>query len=159
MRSIPESGHRAGADGYKRTTGSTTHVAVDTLGHRLAVMVTPANTQDRAQVAELAAAVQVVTEETVEVAFVDQGYTGDTPAADAAEHGIVLEVVKLPDAKRGFVLLPRRWVVERSFAWASRFRRQARDDERLPATVCGLQCVAVACVMLQQLLTLAAQSP
>ncbi len=54
----------------------------------------------------------------VEVACVDAGYTGEQPAQDAAAHGIHLEVVKLPEAKRGFVLLPRRWVVERSFAWA-----------------------------------------
>jgi len=56
----------------------------------------------------LAAAVQEVTGETVEVAFVDQGYTGEQAAADAAMHGIRLVVVKLPAAKRGFVLLPRR---------------------------------------------------
>ena len=88
--------------------------------------------------AALAAAVQEATGETVELAFVDQGYTGEQPAAAAAAHGIRLEVVKLPEAKRGFVLLPRRWVVERSFAWAARFRRLARDYERLPETVAGL---------------------
>ncbi len=106
-------------------------LAVDTLGDLLALLVTPANAQDRAQVAALAAAVQEVTGQTVEVAFVDQGYTGEQPAADAAAHGIRLEVVKLEEAKRGFVLLPRRWVVERSFAWAARFRRLAKDYERL----------------------------
>jgi transposase len=110
-------------------------------------------------VATLAAAVQAVTGGTVEVAFVDQGYTGDTPAAEAAAHGIALDIVKLPDAKRGFVLLPRRWVVERSFAWAARFRRLARDYERLPATVAGLHFLAFACLMLRHVLTLAAQSP
>ena len=109
--------------------------------------------------AALAAAVQEATGQTVEVAFVDQGYTGEQPAADAAAHGIRLEVVKLPEAKRGFVLLPRRWVVERSFAWAARFRRLARDYERLPETVAGLHFVAFACLMLHRLFTLAAQSP
>ncbi len=116
LQSTPESGGRAGYDGYKRRNGSKVHLAVDTLGHLLAAHVTPANEQDRAQVAELADAVQAATGETVEVAFVDQGYTGDDPAAAAAAHGIRLEVIKLPEAKRGFVLLPRRWVVERSFA-------------------------------------------
>jgi transposase len=53
---------------------------VDTLGHLLALYVTPANEQDRAQVEELARQVQEVTEQSVEVAFVDQGYTGDQPA-------------------------------------------------------------------------------
>jgi transposase len=104
----------------------------------LALIVTPADEQDRAQVAGLAAAVQEVTGESVELAFVDQGYTGEVAAGEAGAHGMRLEVVKLPEAKRGFVLLPRRWVVERSFAWAARFRRLARDYERLPETVAGL---------------------
>jgi transposase len=125
LRSTPESGHRAGYDGYKRTKGSQIHAAVDTLGHLLALRVTPANAQERAQVADLADAVQDATGNTVEVAFVDQGYTGDDPAEAAADRGIELVVVSLPEAKKGFVLLPRRWVVERSFARATRFRRLA----------------------------------
>jgi transposase len=159
LQSTPESGGRGGYDGHKRRKGSKVHVAVDTLGHLLALRVTPANAQDRDQVAALAAAVQAATGETVEVAFVDQGYTGPLPEAAAAEHGIRLEVVRLPEAKRGFVLLPRRWVVERSFAWASRFRRLARDDERLPETLAALHFVAFACLLAHRLITLAAQSP
>lgn len=108
LPSTPESGSRAGYDGAKRKKGSKVHAAVDTLGHLLALHVTPANAQDRDQVADLAAAVQATTGATVEVAFVDQGYTGDRAEADAAVHGIRLEVVKLPEARRGFVLLPRR---------------------------------------------------
>ena len=112
LQSTPESGADAGWDGAKKRRGRKVHLAVDTLGQLLALLVTPANDQERAQVAALAAKVQEVTGEMVEVAFVDQGYTGEEPAQAAAEHGIRLEVVKLPDAKRGFVLLPRRWVVE-----------------------------------------------
>jgi transposase len=82
--------------------------------------------------------VQEVTGETVKVAFVDQGYTGEPAAQEAEAHGIRLEVVKLAEAKKGFVLLPRRWVVERSFGWAARFRGLARDYERLPETLAGL---------------------
>ena len=158
-QSSPESGARAGWDGHKRRTGSKIHLAVDTLGHLLALRVTPANEQERAHVGALAGAVQQVTGQTVELAFVDQGYTGPEPAAAAAAQGIQLEVVKLPEAKRGFVLLPRRWVVERSFAWATRFRRLARDYERLPQTVEGLYFVAFACLMLHRLVTVAAHSP
>ena len=158
-QSTPESGHRAGYDGHKRRTGSKLHAAVDTLGELLVLHVTPASASDRAQVAALAAEVQRVTGQTVEVGFVDQGYAGKKPAAAAAEHGIRLEVITLAEAKRGFVLLPRRWVVERSFAWAARFRRLAKDYERLPETVAGLHFVAFACLMLHRLLTLAAQSP
>jgi transposase len=158
LQSTPERGARAGYDGHKRKRGSKIHAAVDTLGHLLALTVTPANAQDRAQVATLAATVREVTGEQVTLAYVDQGYTGPVPA-NAATHGIELVVVALPDVKRGFVLLPRRWVVERSFAWASRFRRLACDDERLPTTVAGLHFVAFACLMLHRLLSLAAQGP
>src|SRR5207249_4875229 len=103
-----------------------------------ALHVTPADEQDRAQVGVLAEAVQEATGASVELAFVDQGYTGEAPAAAAAGHGIELEVVKLSEAKHGFVLLPRRWVIERSFGWAARFRRLARDYERLGETLAGL---------------------
>src|SRR5256886_6114898 len=149
LQSSPESGHRAGYDGAKRRKGSKVHLAVDTLGHFLALHVTAADEQDRAQVGELAAAVQEVTGDHVELAFVDQRYTGEQAAA-AAAHGIRSEVVKLPQAKRGFVLLPRRWVVERSFAWMTRFRRLARDFERLPETLAGLHLLAFTVLMLHR---------
>lgn len=150
LRSTPESGPRASYDGAKRKKGSKIHIAVDTLGHLLAAHVTTASEQDRAQVGVLAEAVQDATGQSVELAWVDQGYTGQAAQDAAAEHGIKLEVVKLPQAKRGFVLLPRRWVVERSFAWATRFRRLVRDYERLPETVKGLHFVAFACIMLNK---------
>jgi len=158
-QSSPESGHRAGYDGHKRRNGSKVHAAVDTLGHLLALRVTGADAQDRDQVGALAEAVQAATGQAVEVAFVDQGYTGETAAAAAEEQGIRLEVVKLDEAKRGFVLLPRRWVVERSFAWAVRFRRLAKDYERLPETVAGLHFLAFVTLMLHRLVTQVAQSP
>jgi len=151
LQSTPESGARAGFDGHKKRKGSKVHAAVDTLGHLLALKVTAADQQDRAQVAELAQAVQAATGQNVHVAFVDQGYTGDQPAAAAARHGMRLEVVKHHEAKRGFVLLPRRWVVERSFAWAARFRRLARDYERLATTLAGYHWLAFALLMLQSL--------
>jgi transposase len=151
LRSTPESGSRGGYDGHKNKKGSKVHAAVDTLGHLLALLVSPANEQERAHVGELAEAVQEATGESVEVAFVEQGYTGERPAEEAEAHGIRLEVVKHEGAKRGFVLLPRRWVVERDFAWAaSRFRRLAKDYERLPDTLAGLHFVAFACLFLQQ---------
>jgi transposase len=149
LQSTPESGGRAGYDGAKRRKGNKVHLAVDTLGHLLALCVTAADEQDRAQVAELAKRVQEETGETVEIAFVDQGYTGENAADAAEEHGIKLEVVKLPTAKRGFVLLPRRWVVERSFGWMARFRRLARDYERLPETLAGLHFLAFVILMLK----------
>lgn len=158
LQSSPESGQRAGYDGHKRRKGSKVHIAVDTLGQLLAILVTPANEQDRAQVAALAEQIQEVTGESVEVAFVDQGYTGEQAAADAEAQGIRLEVVKLPTAKRGFVLLPRRWVVERSFGWMARFRRLARDYERLAETLAGLHFVAFAMLMAHRFIAFMVQS-
>lgn len=152
LQSTPESGARAGWDGAKRRKGCKVHLAVDTLGHLLALHVTPANAQDRAQVAEVAAAVQVATGETVTLAYVDQGYTGDTPRQAAADQGIELAVVKLSEVKRGFVLLPRRWVVERDFGWMSRFRRLARDQERLADVLKGFHLVAFTMLMWKHVL-------
>ena len=158
LRSTPESGERAGYDGGKRKKGSKVHMAVDTLGHLLALHVTPASAEDRGEVERLARTVQAVTDDAVELAWVDQGYTGERAANAAARYGIALEVVKLPEAKRGFVLLPRRWVVERSFAWATRFRRLVKDYERYAETLAGLHIVAFACLMMKQAATLAAGS-
>jgi transposase len=150
LRCTPESGSRGGYDGAKRKKGSKIHAAVDTLGDLLALFVTPASEQDREQMGELARAIQEETGESVELAYVDQGYTGERAAAEAEAHAISLEVVKHEGTKRGFVLLPRRWVVERDFAWTSRFRRLAKDYERLPATLAGLHFVAFACLFLRQ---------
>jgi transposase len=150
LRSTPESGSRGAYDGAKRKKGSKVHAAVDTLGHLLALFVTPASEQERTRVGELAEAVQEATGESVELAYVDQGYSGEHAAKEAEAQGISLEVVKHPEAKRGFVLLPRRWVVERDFAWASRFRCLVKDYERLPDTLAGLHFVAFACLFLQQ---------
>ena len=150
LRSTPESGSRSGYDGHKRKKGSKVHAAVDTLGHLLAFRVGPANEDDRKQVERLSEEIQQATGENVELAYVDEGYTGEKAFGAASEHGIQLEVVKQEEAKRGFVLLPRRWVVERDFAWATRFRRLVKDYERLPETVAGLHFVAFACLFLQQ---------
>ena len=151
VQSTPESGARAGYDGHKKKNGSKTHLAVDTLGHLLALHVPPANEQERDQVGVLAEAVQEVTGQHVELAWVDQGYNGPEAAQAAAEHGIQLEVVKLAQAKQGFVLLPRRWVVERTFGWIARCRRLARDYERLPGTFARLHWVVFAGLLLARL--------
>jgi transposase len=126
-------------------------MAVDTLGYYLSLHVTAADEQDRDQVGKLAKDVQRRTGRSVELAYVDQGYTGEGPAEAAAKQQVELSVVKLPEAKRGFVLLPRRWVVERSFAWLTRFRRLAKDYERLASTLRGMHLVAFAIVMLARL--------
>jgi transposase len=150
LQSTPESGARAGYDGAKKKNGSKVHIAVDTMGHLLTLKVTAANEQERAQVADLAKRLQEVTGGTVELAFVDQGYTGESAAEQASGHGIKLEVVKHTEAKKGFVLLPRRWVVERTFGWLGRFRRLTRDYERLTITLAGWHWLASIVIMLKQ---------
>lgn len=140
--------HRLGRT--QGTRGSKLHAAVDTLGQMLALRVTPANADDRAAVAALADAVQEATGDSVDRAYGAQDYTSELAAKAAADHGIALEVAKLPEAKWGLVLLPRRWVVERTFAWMARFRHLARDYERLPTTLAGLHLVAVSILLLRR---------
>lgn len=157
LQSTPESGSRAGYDGAKKRKGSKVHMAVDTLGYLLTLHVTPANEQDREQVAEITSAVQEVTGGTVDVAFADQGYTGDSAQQQAQDFGMELVVVKHTEPKRGFVLLPRRWVVERSFGWMARFRRLARDYERLSGTLVGMHFVAFVFLMLHKTVAMMGQ--
>jgi transposase len=138
----PEGGARAGYDGARKRDGSEGQIAVDTLGHLLAVKVTAANGQERAQVAELTPRLREVTGGTVAVAFVDRGYTGGTPAEEAQRSGLRLEAAKRPEAGKGFVLLPRRRVVERTSGWLGRSRRLARDYERSAETLAGWHWLA-----------------
>ena len=154
LQASPESGARAGDDGAKRRKRSKVQVAVDTLGQLLALRPTPANEQDREHVAALAAQGQGVTGQSVAVACVDHGSTGDQPLAAVAKPGIRLEVVKLPEVEKGCVLWPRLWVVERRFAWTARFRRLARDYERLPQTLAGLHFLAFAIRVLHRFIHL-----
>ena len=113
-----------------------------------------ANGQDRSQVTTLAAKVQEVPGDAVELAYVDQGYTGAQAAQDAQAQHMQLEVVKRSGAKQGFVWLPKRRVVERSNAWTARFPRLARDDAQLAETLAGLHCVAFAMLMLKPIVEL-----
>jgi transposase len=114
----------------------------DTLGHLLGLPTTLEDEQDCDQVACLAAQIHRITGEPVEIAFVDQDSIGERPAEAAGNRRIRLQLVRLPHAKRGFVLLPRQWVVERDFVWMARFRRLARDYEQLPGILADLYLLA-----------------
>lgn len=131
--SSSESGARVGYDGHRRTKGSKVYVAADTLSHPLAA---------------LTAAIQEAAAYFVDEAFVDQGYTGEAPAVAADLAGIRLDVVKLPEAMGIFVLLPRRWVVERRFTWATWFRRLAKVYEPLSGTLAAMHFVVLSTLML-----------
>jgi len=152
LQSTPESGARVGNDGHKMQKGSKAHAAVDTLGNLLALTVTPANEQERAQVDELAEKVQKATGSNVKIAYVDQGYTGEKATESAKENGVELIVVKHTEAKKGFVLLPRRWVVERTFGWLGRFRRLTRDYERMQSTLTCFHWIAMLGILLRKVI-------
>ena len=134
LQSTPESGARAGYDGAKRRKGSKVHIAVDTLGHLLALKVTPADAGNREQVSALAEQIQQVTGKTVELAYVDQGYIGENAAA---QHGIRLEVVKHPLARRGCCAAAAPLGGRAPLRLAARLRRLARDYERLDTSLKG----------------------
>ncbi|QLG12763.1 hypothetical protein HLB42_17740 (plasmid) [Deinococcus sp. D7000] len=126
---------------------------VDALGHVLAALTTPANQQDRAQIFDLCLEVQAATGVNMEVASADQGDTGAQTALDASEAGVELVVIKRPEATKGWILLPRCWVVGPSFARLSRFYRLGQDLERLPSTLVGVHVLA-ACILLSHHLNL-----
>lgn len=149
VQSAPESGKSAGYDGYKRRKGGKIHLAADALGVLLAAHVTPASEQERAHVQEWAEAGQEGTQDSAKIAEVDQGCTGDEPKQDARNAGSALVVVKLPEAKKGCVLFPKRRAVERRFAWTARFHRLARDVERLPEPFRSVHFLAFALLMVQ----------
>ena len=104
----------------------------------------------------------IVTGDTVQVAFGEPGYPGPEPAQAAAAHRIDLIVVKLPEAKQGFGLLPKRWVVapngHPSFAWTARCRRLAPDDVPLSETLAGFHGLAFAILILKPAVLCFAQS-
>ena len=148
LQSTVESGSRAGYDGAKRRKGNKVHLAVDTLGHLLALCVTAANEQDRAQVAELAERVQAETGETVEIAYVDQGYTGENAADAAAEQGSNRSRQTSRGEER---LCP----LASPMGGRTKFRLDVSippvsgDYERLPETLAGLHYLAFVILMLK----------
>ena len=157
-----------GYDGAKKLSGRKRHVFVETQGLLVRVTVHAADIQDRAGVPRLLAGANVEFPRMSHV-WVDQGYTGTGRRWSEQELGWTVEVVQHPPKPRGVWappgavidwaalrpkgfrgVLPRRWVVERSFAWKTRFRRLVRDYERLAATLMGLHVVAFAMLMLQR---------
>jgi transposase len=154
LQSTPESGARAGFDPAKRRKGTKVDLAVDTLGHPLALDAHPAHEQDRTTAAPLVEKVQDATGGSIEIAYADQAYGGQETAQAVAEKGVELVIVKREPDQKGFVVLPKRWVVERSFGWIARCRRLLRDFERLAEVLTGLHMVAFTGIMLHQIIRL-----
>jgi transposase len=126
----------AGTRGYdagKKINGRKRHIVVDTVGLLLVVMVTAASVQDRDGGRGILKRLHRALD-SVRHIFADGGYQGQLIATAKSAWNIVVEVVKKPAGQIGFSVLPRRWVVERTFSWLMRQRRLVRDYERLPAT-------------------------
>lgn len=121
-----------GMDGNKRRDGRKRHILTDTGGLLLEVTVTPANVHDSVAAPELLDAFMAEPGRLLKLVWADTAYQGPALAAAFAAHGVAIAVVRRPDGARGFVVLARRWVVERTLGWLSRARRLNRDHERRP---------------------------
>lgn len=149
-----DGGQARGYDAGKRTTGRKRHLVTDTLGLLLVVMVTSASVQDRHGgrqiLTRLAASFR-----TIALVWADGGYANSVDASLLGwardKLNIVLEIVKRNDDLKGFKVLPRRWVVERTFAWLVANRRLARDYERLTANAETMIKLAMIRLMLRRL--------
>ena len=121
-----------GVDGNKRRDGRKRHILTDTAGLLLEVLVTPANVHDSKAAPEMIEAFMAEPGRLLKLVWADTAYQGPALAQAFARHGVRVEVVKRPDGSTGFVVLARRWVVERTLGWLSRARRLNRDHERRP---------------------------
>ena len=123
-----ESGGPKGYDAGKKVDGRKRHILVDTLGLLLVLVVHTADIQDRDGLALVCRRLRR-RYPWLRLIFADGGYRGETAACAAAREGLRLTIVTRDPGTRGFAVLPRRWVVERTFAWLGRNRRLAKDFE------------------------------
>ena len=141
----------AGYDAGKKVKGRKRHILVDTLGLLLSVVVHPANIQDRDGAYEVLRQARRLFP-FIERIFADGGYRGEKMALVVARTGSwKLEIVKRSDVANGFEVLPKRWIVERTFAWISRCRRLTRDFERYARTTIAFIRLAMIRIMLRRL--------
>jgi transposase len=143
-------GTTAGYDAGKKTKGRKRHIATDTTGLLLSVAVTSANIQDRDGAHRLLADLRARFS-TITMVWADGGYAGRLVVWAATVLSLVVQIVKRTDDAKGFVLLPRRWVVERTFGWLSKHRRTIRDYERLPQNHEAIVYIAMTRTMLKRL--------
>ena len=145
-----EQGGERGYDAGKKVKGRKRHIIVDTLGLLLSVSVHSASIQDRDGAKGIME--PLFTEfGSVKRIWADWGYSGSLAEWVKESAACVLEIVSRPADAEGFVVLPRRWVVERTFAWLGRFRRMSKDYERLGSTSERLIEIAMIHLMLKRL--------
>ena len=145
-----EGGTHIGFDGGKKVTGRKRHLVVDTLGFVLAVRVTAAHGDDRPAAQQLFSTMMTLSWKRLKVIWADGNYTGDLVAWVKQSCTWLLEIVHKPSGQKGFSVLPKRWIVERTFAWLNRQRRLSKDYERLPQTSEAFIYVAMIRLMLKR---------
>lgn len=145
-----EMGGPRGYDAGKKVKGRKRHIFVDVLGLLIAVLVLPANVQDR-DAGRLLLPMAKQEAPTLQKGWVDGAYAGGLIDEAKQDFAIDLEVVKRPDGAKGFTLLPRRWVVERTFGWWNWERRLSKDYERLPETSAAFIQIAMSRLMAERL--------
>lgn len=145
-----EMGGPRGYDAGKQVKGRKRHIFVDVLGLLIAVLVLPANIQDRDAARQL---LPIAKQEapTLEKGWIDGAYAGGLIEQAKKDVGIALEVVKRPENAKGFQLLHHRWVVERTFGWWNWERRLSKDYERLPETSAAFIHITMARLMARRL--------
>ena len=148
-----EGGLERGFDAGKKITGRKRHTLVDTLGLILKVIVTAGNVQDRDGVQRLLEGLveQEAVLQRLKLVWADGSYRGDLIAWIEDSFGWKLEIVEKPKEQSGFQILPKRWIVERTFAWLVRQRRLARDYERLPQSSESFIYIAMIRLMVRRL--------
>jgi transposase len=147
-----------GFDAGKRINGRKRHIAVDTLGLVLTVIVTAASVQDRDGAFRLLALLRE-RYSTIALIWADGGYAGRLVSWAHTVLALTLIIVKRTDDTTGFVVLPRRWVVERTFGWLMRYRRLVRDYERRPEHHEAMVLWATVTIMTRQLARATAGAP
>jgi len=147
-----ESGGTRGYDAGKKVLGRKRHLLTDTLGLPLVLVVHAADIQDRDGLAEVCRRVRRRFP-WLTLVYADGGYQGDQAACAAAQERLRLEIVKRPRDAAGFHLLPRRWVIERTFAWLGRNRRLAKDVEKLIETSTAMAAIAIVQLLVRRLAT------
>jgi len=151
-QSVP-TGPGGGAVGYdagKKVKGRKRHLVVDTQGTVLAALVTLASVQDPVAAPEVLEQAKSRSAR-LQLIWGDGRYRGPRVAAAARELGLTIEVVSPPPGQRGFQVLPRRWVVERTFAWLERYRRLARDWEAASWSACAFIYIAASNLVARRL--------
>jgi len=153
-----EGGAARGYDAGKKVTGRKRHLIVDTLGLVLLVVVTAASVQDRAGAQGVLHLLFLRIKKSkfsrwcrLKLIWADGGYRGELIGWVKQQFGWTLEIVERPPGQVGFQVLPKRWIVERTFAWLNRHRRLSKDYERLPETSEAFIYAAMIRLMLKQL--------